>query len=161
MLWGRPAGPPPLFVLPQWAAPHNSARAVSERFFVGARYVFEGILCVFREKIPQPWRKRSADSRRRIVRCCPQNKNRPEYSRDGAARADIQDALWKRRQSWRNRSKSSAGQSAATVMGPESCRQNISIKLFPSTTRKPSVSVMAHRGAVNATKSFTSRTERR
>ena len=47
------------------AAPHNSARAICERFFVESRKKTEAILCVWQGLMTQSWRKRSAKRRRR------------------------------------------------------------------------------------------------
>ena len=53
----------------------------------------------FEKKYRSPGGKDPLTAADELCGVAPKIKNRPEYSRDGAARADIQDALWKRRQS--------------------------------------------------------------
>jgi hypothetical protein len=53
------------------AAPHNGARATSEKFFVRKRRKIAGILCVFQDFATQSWQKIPLSAAVAIVRWCP------------------------------------------------------------------------------------------
>ena len=59
------------------AVPRDSARSLGERFFVKARFENAGRLCAFQVLNPPHWRKRSGETRRRIVWWCLDKKPRP------------------------------------------------------------------------------------